>query len=127
MAELDITIGGRAFRVASQPGGEDALIAAARMLDAEAVELTRVLGRMPDVTMMLMAGLVLADRAIAQEAELSQVRAQAAALANRPPPRPERIEVPVIPPEVTETLAELAARAEAIAAELEERAVGPLG
>ncbi|MBM3612260.1 MAG: cell division protein ZapA [Alphaproteobacteria bacterium] len=127
MAELDITICGRAFRVACQPGGEDALIAAARMLDAEAVELTKALGRMPDVTMMLMAGLVLADRAIAQEAELSQVRAQAAALANRPPPWPERIEVPVIPPEVTETLAELAARAEALAAELEERAVGPLG
>jgi cell division protein ZapA len=32
----------------------------------------------------------------------------------------EKVEVPVIPPAVTETLAEIAARAEALAAKLEE-------
>ena len=37
-------------------------------------------------------------------------------------PEPERIEVPVVPESVTETLAELAARAEAGAAEIEEKA-----
>ena len=38
------------------------------------------------------------------------------------PPEPERIEVPVIPDSVTDTLAEIAARAEALAAAVEEKA-----
>ena len=37
-----------------------------------------------------------------------------------PPPDPEQVSVPVIPSSVTDSLAELAARAEALALELEE-------
>ena len=37
-------------------------------------------------------------------------------------PEPDRIEVPVVPDSVTNTLAELAARAEALADQVEEKA-----
>ena len=56
---------------------------------------------------------VLAER----EAELEQLR-------SAPAPEPDRVEVPVVPASVTDTLAELAARAEALAAEVEEKTAG---
>jgi cell division protein ZapA len=111
MPEVDITIGGRVFRIACEPGGEAALHDAARRLDAEAADLAARIGRLPEPRMLLMAGLMLADRLAAAEAELRALRARAE--------RPAGIAV--IPPEVADTLAELAARAEAVAAELEER------
>ena len=42
------------------------------------------------------------------------------ALEAAPPPDPEQVSVPVIPSDVTDSLAEIAARAEALALELEE-------
>ncbi len=69
-----------------------------------------------------MAGLMLADRMAGADEELRRLRAQLAELEARPAPEPERIEVPVIPAGVKEALAELAARAEAMAERVEERA-----
>jgi cell division protein ZapA len=43
-------------------------------------------------------------------------------LRNAPPPVAERVEVPVIPASVIDSLAEMAARAESIADSVEERA-----
>jgi cell division protein ZapA len=54
-------------------------------------------------------------------AELAEREAELAGLRNVVI-EPERIEVPVVPQAVTDTLAELAARAEALAAEVEEKA-----
>lgn len=78
--------------------------------------------------MLLMAGLLLADKTasvedrIAEvEAKLAEREAEIAGLQNMGAPEPERIEVPVVPAAVTETLAELAARAEALAAEVAEK------
>jgi cell division protein ZapA len=119
MPDLEIAIGGRSFHVACQPGEEPFLQAAARMLDAEAQPLVAQLGRLPEARMLLMAGLMLADRTAALEDELRAIKAHAAALEARPAPPP--VEVPVIPGAVTETLAEIAARAEALAAAVEER------
>ncbi|QYK40399.1 MAG: cell division protein ZapA [Paracoccaceae bacterium] len=121
MPELEITIGGRPFRVACQDGEEHFLRTAAQMLDAEAQPLIAQLGRMPEARMLLMAGLMLADRTAAVEDDLRRLKTRLAELEARPLPAPERIEVAVIPPQVTETLAELAARAEALAAQAEER------
>lgn len=77
--------------------------------------------------MLLMAGLMLADKTAAVEdkikdveATLAEREAELAELRAAPAPEPERIEVPVVPQDVTDTLAELAARAEALAGELEE-------
>lgn len=121
MPELEVTIGGRGFQVACQPGEENFLRAAAAQLDAEAAPLVEQMGRMPEARMLLMAGLMLADRTAAVEDELRALKARLAELEARPVPEPLRVEVPVIPPRVSETLAEIAARTEALAADIEEK------
>ena len=62
MPEVTITIGGREFEVACQEGEEHFLRAAAQMLDNEAATLLNQIGRMPESRMLLMAGLMLADK-----------------------------------------------------------------
>lgn len=129
MPQVEISIGGRAFEVACQDGEEHFLHSAAAMLDNEAAHLSEQIGRMPESRMLLMAGLMLADKTAGLEdrvreadAEAAKLRAQIETLEQRPTPAPERIEVPVVPAEVTETLAEIAARAEALADQVEAKA-----
>ena len=129
MSEQTITIGNKDFQVVCQPGEEQYLHAAAGMLDTEARTLLNQIGRLPTERMLLMSGLMLADKtaaaedtAQAAEAEVVRLRAEIEALRNRPAPVPERVEVPVVTPEVTDAMAELAARAETLADELESKA-----
>lgn len=123
MPELDIRIAGRAHRVACARGGEAALAAAAARLDTEATALRSQLGQVPDMTLMLMAGLVLADRVAELQAERDALVSELTSASRRPPPERviERIEVPVVPESLAVTLADLAARAEVLAQVLEER------
>lgn len=121
MPELEVMIGGRPFRVACQDGEEHFLRAAAQMLDAEAQPLVSQLGRLPETRLLLMAGLMLADRTAAVEDELRGLKARLAEIEMQ---EPARVEVPVIPPSVGEALAELAAQAEALAEQMEERLAG---
>lgn len=127
--EVQITIGGRTFDVACQQGEEQYLLTAARMLDTEAQVLVGQIGRMPESRMLLMAGLMLADKTAgledrlrAAEDKLGEMAEELRDLRNRPAPEPEKVEVPVIPASVTDTLAEMAARAEALAEAVEEKA-----
>ncbi|MEL7092367.1 MAG: cell division protein ZapA [Pseudomonadota bacterium] len=129
MPEVSINIGGRSFVVACQEGEEHYLQTAAKMLDDEAQVLSDQVGRMPEARMLLMAGLMLADktasvedRVQSVEAKLAEREAELEGLRNMGAPEPERVEVPVVPESVTDALAEMAARAEAVAAELEEKA-----
>ncbi|KZY00060.1 MULTISPECIES: cell division protein ZapA [unclassified Sulfitobacter] len=130
MPEVRITIGGRQFEVACQDGEESYLHAAAKMLDDEAQVLSDQVGRMPESRMLLMAGLLLADKTASVEDRIAEIRAELAqreaelARLRNVRVEPERIEVPVVPQSVTDTLAEIAARAEALAAEVEEKAAG---
>lgn len=127
MAELRITIGGRDFDVACQEGEEQYLRAAAAMLDNEAQSLSQQLGRIPEARMLLMAGLMLADKAAGAEDNVRVLSARVEALESQltaAKAHPVRIEVPVVPAAVTETLAEIAARAEALADRVEEAAAG---
>lgn len=124
MPELDISIGGRTFQVSCQPGEEHFLRAAAAMLDSEAQPLVASMGRLPEARILLMSGLMLADKAAAIEDENRQLKAKLAEIEARPVPEREKMEVPVIPPQVVETLAELAARAEALADRLDEGRAG---
>mgnify|MGYP001764922852 CR=1 FL=1 len=55
-------IGGRGFQVSCQPGEEHFLRTAAQMLDAEAAPIVTQMGRLPEARLLLMAGLMLADR-----------------------------------------------------------------
>jgi cell division protein ZapA len=140
--ELIIEIGGRQFTVACQPGEEPFLQSAARMLDTEAAIVMGQVGRMPSERMLLMAGLMLADKTAGLEEDLQRAQEMVAhqekalssaeeRLADRarritelqetPPPEPDQVEVPVIPSRVIDSMAEIAARAEAIALEVEDR------
>ncbi|MGA1025940.1 MAG: cell division protein ZapA [Lutimaribacter sp.] len=125
MPEVEIRIGGRSFEVSCQDGEEQYLQAAAGMLDAEASVLSSQIGRLPEARMLLMAGLMLADRTAGMQDKLATLEAELAQIKSAPPPPPERIEVPVMPAGVAETLAELTARAEALAAQLEEKTAVP--
>ncbi|MDJ1016304.1 MAG: cell division protein ZapA [Paracoccaceae bacterium] len=129
MPEVQISIGGRPFTVACQEGEEHFLESAASLLDNEASQLMDQIGRLPESRMLLMAGLMLADKTAGTddkvkslEDKIAQQEAWIEELQNKPQPEPQRVEVAVIPDEVTQTLAELAARAEAIAEAAEEKA-----
>lgn len=129
MPEVEITIGGRSFDVACQEGEEQYLHSAARMLDTEAQVLAQQVGRIPEARMLLMAGLMLADKTAGLEDKLRESEDRAGAylselraIKDTPPPEPERIEVPVVPTDVTVSLQEIAARAEALARDVEDKA-----
>ena len=131
MPEVTINIGGRPFAVACQDGEEHFLESAAGYLDNEAKSLMDQIGRLPEARMLLMAGLMLADKHAGSEEsqkqledKLAQQEAWIEELQNRPAPEAEKVEVAVIPNEVSETLAELAARAEALADAAEEKLAG---
>ena len=78
--------------------------------------------------MLLMSGLMLADKTSgleekvkALETEAAELRAAIETLQSQPAPEPQRIEVPVVPREITDALAEIAARAEALADQVDAR------
>ena len=135
MPEIQIIIGGREFEVTCQEGEEHYLQTAAQMLDGEAAVLANQIGRMPESRMLLMAGLMLADKTAGmeeqlrvaearlgeQEAELETLRG----VAEREPEQIEvevEVEVPVVPSEVVTGLALIAARTEELADAVEARA-----
>jgi len=128
MPHVEITIGGRNFEVACQEGEEHFLHSAAAMLDVEAAHLASQVGRITEARMLLMAGLMLADKTAGLEdqvkesdGKMAQLQARIDMLESRPA---DRVEVPVIPSEITDTLAELAARAEVMAEQVESRVKG---
>lgn len=127
MPDVQISIGGRSFEVSCQPGEETFLNSAAGLLDVEATALQAQIGRLPEARMLLMAGLMLADKTAGVEERLQQAEAalqQLTAELEQARANPQRVEVPVIPDSVGDSLAEIAARAESMAAELEEKVAG---
>ena len=126
MPEVEIEIGGRTFEVACQEGEEHYLKAAAKMLDEEASVLTAQIGRIPEARMLLMAGLMLADKTAgvqdklrAMEDRIAEKEAELDQLRNAPAPEPQKIEVPVVPQTVSDAMAEIAARTESLADQIE--------
>ena len=128
MPEVTIHIGGRGFDVSCQDGEETVLHSAAKLLDDEAQGLLDQIGQMPESRMLLLAGLMLADKVVAQEdrvkltdAKLVEAEAELKRVRNMSQPEPERIDVADVPSSVTNMLAEVAARAEALATVIEEK------
>jgi cell division protein ZapA len=70
MPEVVLEIGGRSFELACDRGEEESLLAAADMLAVEARRLEEAIGRVPESRMLLMAGLMLADRTKEMETAL---------------------------------------------------------
>lgn len=60
MADLLVSIAGRAYRLACRDGEEESLKAAARLFDRKAVELQEALGAITEPRLLLMAGLMIA-------------------------------------------------------------------
>ena len=76
MPEVTIHIGGRGFEVSCRDGEEAFLQAAAKLLDDEAQVLSDQIGRMPESRMLLMAGLMLADKSASQEDRVKAAEAK---------------------------------------------------
>ena len=128
MPEVSVRIGERLFKVSCKDGEESALHHAAGLLNTEAKTLEGQSRRLPEAQMLLMAGLMLADKHVAatsstrqleetvarQEARIKDLEGQA-----------EQGRMQTEPPEdrVSETLARIAERAEALA-ELAEKTSG---
>ncbi|MGH1369263.1 MAG: cell division protein ZapA [Maritimibacter sp.] len=124
MPDIKITVGNREFDVACQEGEEHFLKSAAAMLNVEAEVMVQSIRHLTESRMLLMAGLMLADKTAgldddlkiaegkiaALEAEVSNLRAQAS----------EGTSIGAM----TDTLSAMAAQAEAIAAQVEEKAAG---
>lgn len=128
MPEVTIKIGQRPYTVNCPAGEEPQLQMARAALDAEASTLLAHAGRVPEAQMLLMSGLMLADRTLALQDQLRQAQealeqAQRSAQEIAPEIKTviKEVEVPVVPPALLESLAELSARAEAAADDLEER------
>jgi len=121
MPEVTIHIGGRSFEVACQDGEEHFLHSAAKMLDDEAQALAAQIGRLQETRMLLMAGLLLADktanlgeRLSKAEQEIKSLRSELDQKRNVPsePSEPVIERVEVIPQEVTDYLESLAQQLE---------------
>jgi len=121
MPEVTIHIGGRSFEVACQDGEEHFLHSAAKMLDDEAQALAAQIGRLPETRMLLMAGLLLADktanlgeRLSKAEQEIKSLRSELDQKRSVPsePSEPVIERVEVIPQEVTDYLESLAQQLE---------------
>ena len=62
MSEVEITIGGRKYSIACNPGEESEVLAASEELDLEAKNIVNSVGKVSDVKLLLMAGLMLGGR-----------------------------------------------------------------
>ena len=102
MAEVDLTIAGRQYRVACRPGEEDSLLAAAVLVDAKSREALSGLGTLSEARQLLFASLLLADQLI----DGGKVEVPPA-----PPPAPD--------PELARRAESLATRLESLAESLE--------
>jgi len=105
MAEIDVIIAGRPYKVACRDGEEETLRAAARLVDTKSREALAGLGTLSEARQLLFAGLLLADQLID----------------GRPQPAPPA--APAGPdPELVSAAERLATRLESIADSLETEA-----
>ncbi len=122
MAEIDVTVCGRSYRLGCEDGQERRLAALAGALDAEARAVASQTGAMSESKVLLMAALVLADRADETEAALAAAQArlaqaealeaELAALRDRARPAPG---TPALDPAAAAALSDAVARLEALA------------
>ena len=138
MPDVNIKIGERNFSVTCQAGEEHFLESAAKMLDTEAATLLKQIGRIPEERMLLMSGLMLADKTAGledkvgaleeklatQETLVAELRREIAEAPVPEPVEPERVEVAVIPEIVMDAMDALGKSAETLAQEAQEKVAG---
>ncbi len=126
MPEVSIRIGERLFKVSCLDGEEGALQQAAGLLNTEAKTLEGQSRRLPEAQMLLMAGLMVADKHVAATGDKRQLEETVARQEARIKDLEDRLEQgrkQAAPPEdkVSEALARIAERAEALAELAEKR------
>lgn len=84
MAEVDLTIAGRPYRVACRSGEEDSLRRAAALVDSKSREALAGLGTLSEARQLLFASLLLADQLVE-----GSPPAEPAAAAPAPAPGPD--------------------------------------
>ena len=100
MAQVDIVINGREYRIACEDGQENHLTSLAGYIDGKVGELVGEVGQIGDTRLMVMASLLVADELSDMRAELAEAKGAASDAA-------------------AEQLDALAARMESLAAALE--------
>ena len=123
MPEVDIDIGGRSFTVSCQSGEEQYLESAAAALNGEAEKLGDQISKITESRMLLMAGLMLADKTADINDKLTQAE-ESLAVAKTEIKRLNALSLnqtdrdDVIPDELKKNLAEIALKAEYLADQL---------
>jgi cell division protein ZapA len=120
MPEVDIDIGGKSFTVSCQAGEEQYLVSAAAALNLEADKLGDQIAKLSEARMLLMAGLMLADKTAGAQDRLSQAEAglsEATAEITRLKSLSQVVSerTAVVPEELAKNLADIAIKAESLA------------
>ena len=71
MSEVEISVGGRRYTIACNPGEEKDVLLASEKLDKEAEHIVKNIGKVADVKLLLMSGLMIAGHLKTVEKEVS--------------------------------------------------------
>ena len=83
MSEVEISIGGKKYTIACNPGEEKDVLAASEELDKEAKNIINSLGKVSDVKLLLMAGLMIGGRLKTVEKEFYEKSKEIVELQNK--------------------------------------------
>ncbi len=78
MADVEVSVGGRRYKLSCRDGEEDHLRALVRLVDQKATDITKSLGDMTEARTLLLSALLIAD-------ELNDLRGAAAVARNESP------------------------------------------
>lgn len=109
MADVDVEVSGRRYKLSCRDGEEDHLRALVRMVDNKAGEITAALGEMTEARTLLLSALLIAD-------ELNDLRGAVAVARNETPTDPDP------DPAYAVAIERIAERVERLAAQLDHRA-----
>ena len=133
MTKVTVTIGERPFTVACTAGEESQLEACSVKLNAEANVLVAHSRKMQESQMLLMSGLMLADRAISleekvkiAEAEIKNLRNDLEKIPKHMKPLRNKVQVANVSEDFLTSLSELTVHAEAAADNLEKKLGRPI-
>lgn len=107
MAEVEVSVSGRRYKLSCRDGEEDHLRALVRMVDKKAEEITAALGDMTEARTLLLSALLIAD-------ELNDLRGTASVARNEPAAETE------IDPAYAVAIERIADRVERLASQLEQ-------
>jgi cell division protein ZapA len=86
MGQVGITINGRKYEIACEEGQEERLTRLGAYVDERTTELVNSVGNVGDARLMVMTGLLVADKLFDAFAEVEKLRAEIAQTKQTPPP-----------------------------------------